>query len=141
MKEYKHILCPVDISKNSKRTLEQAISLQNESNAKLTVMHFVEPLPPSAYAMGVVDAQTGMALVAKESMTKLAKEYSGDADETIVKTARAKDAIAQYAKSEDIDLIVIGKHGHHSALSNLTGSTATRTVNHACCDVFVVSGD
>ncbi len=141
MKNYKHILCPIDFSKTSKKTLEKAISLKDETGATITVIHFVEPMPPTAYAMGVIDAETGMVLQAKEMMNDLAKEYSLTDDQVVVESGRAKHAIAEYAQDSNVDLIIIGRHGHHGILSGLAGSTASATVSHAHCDVFVVGAD
>jgi len=42
-----------------------------------------------------------------------------------------------YAAAQNVDLIVVGSHGRHG-LARLLGSTATRIVHNAKCDVIVV---
>jgi len=141
MSHYQHILCPIDFSKNCRKTLEKALKLKQENQAKLTVVHYIEPLPPAAYAMGVIDYENDFMLEAKKMMTQLAKEYQLAEADTHVESGKAKHDIADYAKNEAVDLIVIGSHGHHGILNNLVGSTTTATINHAHCDVYIVKAD
>ena len=48
------------------------------------------------------------------------------------------DAIAEYAKSANIDLIVIGTHGRGAIAQFLMGSVAERVVRTAQCPVLTV---
>lgn len=48
------------------------------------------------------------------------------------------DAIIEYASDTDADVVVVGSRGRGPVASMLLGSTSSRIVNHAPCDVFVV---
>ena len=43
-----------------------------------------------------------------------------------------------FARSESIELIVIGARGRHMLIDILSGSTATGVVRAARCDVYVI---
>ena len=46
--------------------------------------------------------------------------------------------IARIAKSENVDLIVMGTHGKHSRLEKILGSTTTTVIRKAACPVLVI---
>ncbi len=49
----RHILCPVDFGPTSMRAVEHALSLAQEANAALTVLHVIEAVPDEAMTHGV----------------------------------------------------------------------------------------
>ncbi|HEX9015148.1 MAG TPA: universal stress protein, partial [Chloroflexota bacterium] len=50
----------------------------------------------------------------------------------------AAQSITQKANEEKFDLVVIGHSGHSGLWGSLLGSTTSRVVEHARCDVLVV---
>jgi nucleotide-binding universal stress UspA family protein len=52
--------------------------------------------------------------------------------------SRVGSTIIDYAKRENIDLIVIGTRGRSGFKKMLLGSTASRVVTYATCPVMVV---
>ena len=57
---------------------------------------------------------------------------------SMVRTGKAFNEIDQYAKEEDIDLIIIATHGHSGMEHVLFGSTAEKVIRYAPCPVLVV---
>jgi nucleotide-binding universal stress UspA family protein len=48
------------------------------------------------------------------------------------------DHAVKYAKENDVDLIVVGCHGHHASRREYLGTVAARLLNAAPCSVLVV---
>jgi nucleotide-binding universal stress UspA family protein len=70
-----------------------------------------------------------------------AVEYArsrGVALRSVVVRGHAADAIVQYAQTEDINLVVIGLHGHSRIKRFFLGSTSDRVSEHAHCSVMIV---
>jgi nucleotide-binding universal stress UspA family protein len=57
---------------------------------------------------------------------------------TVCTEGSAADAILNYAKNNDVDLIAIGRSGRSGLLGALIGNTAAHITEHAPCDVLVV---
>lgn len=57
---------------------------------------------------------------------------------TEVKFGDAAETIIDTAKSENVNLIVVGSHGKHGAKKFYLGSVSSKVVSHAPCDVLVV---
>lgn len=57
---------------------------------------------------------------------------------TEVKFGNAAETIIDTAKSENVNLIVVGSHGKHGAKKFYLGSVSSKVVSHAPCDVLVV---
>jgi nucleotide-binding universal stress UspA family protein len=56
----------------------------------------------------------------------------------VVKVGYAVEEIVKYAKDQEIDLIVIGTHGHTGFAHLLLGSIAEKVVRMATCPVLSV---
>ena len=72
----KHILCPVDFSEGTEKTVQAAITLAQSFDAKLTLLTVVESIPVSVYMY--IDAnniQMEMEKEASHKMAKLAEKY------------------------------------------------------------------
>jgi nucleotide-binding universal stress UspA family protein len=60
--------------------------------------------------------------------------------ETIVEIKRAREGIAELVDSLNIDLVVMGRHGHHAVMEHLLGSTTHNIINQVCCNVLITEG-
>lgn len=140
MKSYKHIICAIDLSSHSYKILEQAVEFRNAMHARLSVIHFVEPLPITAYNIGTIDIQDSIVEEAKKEVTKLAEQFDLREDELHIVADHPKRAICALTKQFDGDLIIIG-HSEHGLLGSLLGSTASAVANHTPCDVFIIKND
>ncbi len=140
MMNKKHILCPVDFSKGTDKTIENAIHLAKWFKAELTVLTVVELLPESVYT----SVNTKMEKEASENLAKLSKKYHLDEAQTKLvtgyplKDGYSKEIILKVAKETGVDLVIVGSHGHYSMGHHLIGSTTRVLANDANCDVFIV---
>lgn len=138
MKTYQHILVPIDFSAGSEKILKQAQSML-QTNTKLTLINYVEPLPATCYGDVVGEIEENLETQAQQRIHQFALSHDIPKENTRIELGHAKSNIPLLAKELNADLIVIGNHGHHSRLSNLLlGSTTSRVVYHSPCDVFVV---
>ena len=136
----KSILVPIDFSKISQKALEYAVPLAKQFEAKITLLHAIEPLP---YPVDLTYVPMGEGFPIKP----LEKELNALAKNTIrpeflrevlVRVGTAFEVITNVAHDCEADLIVITTHGHTGLKHVFMGSTAERVVRHAPCPVFVV---
>ena len=144
MYSYKHILVPIDFSDRSKVAARQAMDLAAHYKAKLTFLHIVEHFPEHLphYEMSEVDMDPQEFVIdrADQDLQELATAL-GDKDiarEVKLTTHSAKGEIVNYARANDVDLVVLGARGRETLTDLLSGSTATGVVRAAPCDVLAV---
>jgi len=137
------ILVPTDFSEPSAKALHYALALAKQFDAKITLLHIVEPIgatPDFAYNPLVLETETVMASARKQLHRLIEKEGIRPAliKSTVVRNGVPFHEIAQAAATLKIDLIVISTHGYTGLKHVLLGSTAERVVRHAPCPVLVV---
>ncbi len=138
---YKRILCGVDFSDASMAALSYALSLAQQADAWLGVVHVVELLP------GVYDTPLPRAL------SDLAREIEADARrrfnaampatareacqvEDIVVVGHVRRTLVSLAEERHAELIVLGVQGRGAIDRMLFGSTADYVVRRASCPVL-----
>jgi nucleotide-binding universal stress UspA family protein len=141
--EFKHILCPVDFSDSSSRSLDHAVALARWYESELTVLHVVpsfEPVPVAGelgYPIQLVNPLTREEVVA-EMRRRL--DVAGVRSDVVL-TARAGDAsttIVDEALTSGADLIVMGTHGRRGFKRLLLGSVTETVLREAPCPVLTV---
>lgn len=136
----KNILVAVDTSNETKQVLTAAMALGRCLDAKLTLIHVVEPvITDSSYDLiNTVPLEIDGFLVkhAEDFLSSLKQELAPDVS-SCVEVGSIKARILQHARENNIDLIVVGSHGRHG-LALLLGSTANALLHGALCDVYVV---
>ena len=143
---FKTILCAIDFSDCSMNALNYAISLAQEADARLTVLHVLEFAPewPTREAGRVEDSVTDYVTeVEKERRTRLAAAVPDSVREfCAVETAMAYGSpyveILRAADEQNSDLIVIGVHGRNAADVLFFGSTVQHVVRQAACPVLTL---
>ena len=140
----KRILVATDFSDTAKLAVDYGKSLAETFNASLRVLHVLEdPLPgwkPPGHIAAVPAIRSDMEQDAREQMSKI---FSG-ADlerfraELVTTWGKPFVEIIRYAKTHDIDLIVLGTHGNGPIMHPLLGSVAERVVRAAPCPVLTV---
>ena len=143
---FTRILCAIDFSDTSIHALEYALSLAQERDAQLTLVHVVEVMPaPQSEAAGDVEARALGAYVAAaaearaEHLQDIVPE-SARAYCTIERTmaiGTPHREILRVAAERDSDLIVLGAHGY-GITQLLFGSTAEQVVRQARCPVLTI---
>ena len=142
---YKTILCPVDFSDASIRALEYALSLAQQADARLILLHVIENvlgdigaetlghLPLSDYRRHLEqDAVTGLRAVIPED----ARAWSTPIER--VEKGRAYVEILKVADDERVELIVMGVQGKGALNRLIFGSTTDRVIRHAGCPVLTL---
>ena len=143
--QFRNILCPVDFSDASVRALEHALSMAEEADARLTLLHVIE-VPPELLehaAMVEIDVDRIRAAAEAESLRRLralvpeqTKTYC--TVETAVREGAAYRAILKRASETRVDLIVMGVHGRGAVDLRVFGSNTVRAIRGAACPVLIV---
>jgi len=143
MANYTHILVAVDFSGSASKVLAKAREIAERNNAKLSLLHIVEYLPPidSAYepilASNWSIDEEKLVEQANESLHKISAEHGlTDANLKVV-LGTPKYEISQFVKTNQCDLVVLGSHGRHG-ISLLLGSTANAVLHDMPCDILAV---
>jgi universal stress protein A len=135
---YKHILFATDLTEDTEYLLNKVRAVCNLTNAKLSLVHVVEPLPGYSYAyLGIEDIEGQLINEARQSIEKLGAQLNVNAKNQFVEVGPTKTKILKVAEDINADLIVCGSHGRHG-LSLLLGSTANAILHGAKCDVLTV---
>jgi len=138
MSTYKHILVPTDFSEHSKRAVEKALELGKLFDARLSVVHVVDYLPPT-YISSQSEYTSAPQIIARATayLAEWANEVELKGAEQLVTTGTAGREIVATAKAKGADLIAIGTSGE-GGIRRLLGSTTRAVMHDAPCDVLSV---
>ena len=136
--EFKKILYATDFGPASEAAATLAVSMAQEFQARLTLLHVLEERKPN-------DLVQPEELITA-SMNRLRKLVPSGADTWCaphfrVEFGKAGETILEAAKREKADLIVLGVHrpaGLTGAATHLPVATAHKVVSHAGCPVLTV---
>ncbi|MFO0426487.1 MAG: universal stress protein [Planctomyces sp.] len=142
----KRILVPTDFSEYSRPALQYGCAIAERFGSELHVLHVVPDaamLVPEAYSFSAesIQAQSDIMIEnAQKQLDELPGDLFSGATPVVrqVRTGPAFLEILDYAKSSEIDLIVIGTHGRSGLMHVLMGSVAERVVRKASCPVLTV---
>ena len=131
------ILVATDFGPPSGAALIYGRALAHTFGARLHLLHvaensFLRARPSDPYAHDSEMLRRLHELVTADDRSAL------DAHVVLETSDNAADTIAAYAKSANIDLIVIGTHGRGAVAQLLVGSVAERVVRIAPCPVLTV---
>ncbi len=135
-----HILVPMDFSSDAEHALEQAIELAKQFQARLTLMNVM--YFPVVADVNLVAYYGEIETGAKQGIAdyeERAKEAGLSVDTVIVSGTPFRE-IVETAKTQQVDLIVMGTHGRTGMHHMLIGSVAERVVRLAPCPVMVTRG-
>jgi nucleotide-binding universal stress UspA family protein len=137
----KKFLVGLDGSEQQSRILEDAVELAKRLGAELVLFRSVTlPLDIPAATLSV--SPTSVTDILLENAKKDLEAQRAKVDPSVPARTRVDlgtpwRQILDAAKSEGVDLIVIGSHGY-GGLDRLLGTTAAKVVNHAECSVLVI---
>ena len=143
MSKYRHILVAIDFSTSADLVLQKALDLAQENNARITLLHSVEYMPPIDYdndpLMNIDWLEQEKIIIdhANESLMKFAEKHALADAGLHVSSGSPKQVISQFVKESQCDLVVLGSHGRHG-ISLLLGSTANAVLHAMPCDVLTV---
>ncbi len=143
--QFKQILCAVDFSDSSLSALAYALTLAEESDARLTLLHVIEmppelrenPMAPDfdvdrIHAAAEAEAQRRL----RDLVPEAARTYC--TIDTAVVEGRAYRRVLGHAVEQKSDLIVMGVHGRGALDLLLFGSTTHHVIRAAVCPVLIV---
>ena len=139
------ILFPTDFSEPAEQAQRYALSLADRFGAELHLLHVVAPLPAvmpdSAGAWTLPDADVDLHVdAARKRLARTLGDECGAEQRAVlsVKVGLVVDEVVRYAHEHEIDLIVVGTHGHTGLSRLLLGSVAEKLVRLAECPVLTV---
>lgn len=131
----KRYLVAVDGSDPSRKAAQAAVELAEKTGAEVTLAFCVVPVMTSPDVMWVATAEidqaqerAGMQILAE---TKASFSKSKTKIVTVLLRGHAAETIADVAKEQGFDLLVVGSRGHGAVKRLMLGSVATRLL-HIC---------
>ena len=146
---YRHILVASDFSRYSDAALKKATELAAPFEARVSLIHAAEVLTSEIYptlgelAVPVIvdnpDLEKKHLKQIKKQLSKQLKRMGLSKDNISIKalSGHPVDSIIDYARKNNVDLIVMGSHGRRG-LARMLGSSTNGVINHAPCDVLTV---
>lgn len=139
------ILHPTDFSETSKHALCYALSMTEEYNAKLYVLHVIEEVAKALYFDVMQTPHLEQIMADIETEATKALEGLVDADvrrqfqvECLIRKGVPFLEVIRAAEELKADLIVCGTHGRTGLKHALFGSVAEKIVRKASCPVLSV---
>lgn len=146
---FKKVLAAIDFSDSSLAALGAALSVAQEADAQLTILHVLdwpesEPMPANVdvAAGGVFDLEGYRRVLEAEASTRLSALVPDDARQwctPVTRVAHGKPYREILKVAAGMDLIVLGIRGRNVLDLMLFGSTANQVVRQATCPVLTVS--
>ena len=144
----KRILCPTDLSADSRAALKVAGELALYFSAELTVLHVQTPtqqvvwpyegLGINPYEAGLSTPET-MALREKQLVAETEELFPSELDLKLrVVAGEPAQTILEVARLEKADMIVIAPHGHNRLRKAIFGSTSGEVVKNSPCPVVTM---
>lgn len=144
---YSHILVTTDFSPASERVYDLAAYQAKMEGSALTLLHVLPKVILPTEAMGTLPDPSyaeGIDKAAEESvgrkLIEAAKSFHGQKVSTKVISTfeHPGDVIAEYARKEKCDLIVMASQSKGTLARFFLGSTIDRVLRHAPCPVLAI---
>jgi nucleotide-binding universal stress UspA family protein len=144
---FSRIVCAVDFSEPSLAALASALSLAEEADARLTLLHVIEmppelrrPPQPSDFTFNVelvrAEAEAAVLTRLQALIPESARDYC--TIETAVLEGGVSRQLLRMAADRHADLIVLGVHGRNAFDLAFFGSNSKDVIRQAHCPVLVV---
>jgi nucleotide-binding universal stress UspA family protein len=140
----KKILIPTDFSPSAMHALKYALELNKVFNARLYLLHVLQDITDFSEFNLSPSILPQLYAEFEQNATKRLEEIVSTmvppdiACDTYIVHGVPFYEIIQFAKDENIDLILIGSHGRTGLKHVLFGSTAEKVVKKASCPVLSV---
>jgi universal stress protein A len=143
----KKILAPIDFSELSMEAMRGAMELAKDVGAELHLMHVVQPhhhfiplpLATNAEESRELVREAAMMEQAEEELNRIKKDEFGDSKKvvTFATVGHPVQKLVDYAKQNEIDLIMLATHGRSGAEHFVSGSVTEKLARYAPCSVLV----
>lgn len=141
---FRKILCGADFSDTSNHAAGYALSLAQEANGQLTLLHVVDWMPDKNFAKyPQFDAAAYRQVITREARRQLEALVPEEArnwcePDLRISCGKPYREIVRIATEEAADLVVLGAHGHGPIDRMLFGSTTEHVVRQAHCPVLTI---
>jgi nucleotide-binding universal stress UspA family protein len=140
---YKRLLCPVDFSESSLNALRYALSLAEEADASLTILHVFDWPRDGDLLTQRFDTAEFRRVIEEDARARLDGLVTDDVRQwctpsTRVAYGKPYREIIDLAAQQQADLIVMGVRGRNSLDLTLFGSTTNQVVRRAPCPVLTL---
>jgi nucleotide-binding universal stress UspA family protein len=151
--DIKKILYATDLSKNSSYAFYYAVQLARKFDAKITILHAIQPIPIyfEAYAASVAqrveeeDRQKAIGHVqqllqgfCQKVETQMGAPCLVLVSNTLVRVSYPVEEILKVAEEENCDAIVMGSHGKGFLKQTFLGSVSSAVLHRSRRPVFVI---
>ena len=134
----KNILCPTDFSTSSHTALMYASSLAKQYGAELHIVYVYEEAFGATEGSFPVYVQSSDIAADKKRLNGVAPVLPDVSFQRQFIIGHPPDRLLEYAKDNDIDLIVMGTHGRTGLGRLLMGSVAEAVLRRAHCPVLTL---
>src|SRR5262245_55859864 len=145
MIEIRRILVPTDFSSHSQNALRYAAALAEKFGSRICLLHVVQDLAvfiPDMITVAppILPAPEQMTSAVQDAFERLVKENRLEhlTVEREVREGNPFAEIVRFAREQNVDLIVMGTHGHTGLAHMLLGSVTEKVVRKASCPVLTV---
>ena len=144
MKPFEKILVAIDFSENSDYAFDYALTLAQQFNAELTILHVInEPVdlrgfyvPHISFEQLEREIESGATSMMEKFCQEKMKDFKNY--QTGIVTGIPHEEIIRKAQDTGSSLIVIGTHGRTGLDHLIFGSTAERVVRGSFCPVLTI---
>jgi nucleotide-binding universal stress UspA family protein len=151
--EIKKILYATDLSKNSSYAFYYAIQFARKFDAKITILHAIEPIPVyiEAYAVSVaqrveeedrektiVHIQQLLQEFCRKVETQMGSPCAVLVTNTLVRLSNPVEEILKVADEEKCDAIILGSHGKGFLKQAFLGSVSSAVLHRSKKPVFII---
>jgi nucleotide-binding universal stress UspA family protein len=145
MIDLRRILVPTAFSTHSQNALRYAAALAEKFSARICLLHVVQDLAvfiPDMITVAppILPAPEQMTSAVRDAFDRLVTENNLEhlAVDREVREGNPFAEIVRFAREQNMDLIVMGTHGHTGLAHMLLGSVTEKVVRKAPCPVLTV---
>ena len=143
MRDFHHILFPVDFSERSHAVRPFVQQMAQRFNAKLTLMHSIQ-IPAGWYGgfEGSYPIMLDVPAMEQDARERLGRFFDWPGGGNLEKAVDHGDPatyITTYAEQNGVDLIMMATHGYGTFRSLLLGSVAAKVLHDAKCAVWTAA--
>ncbi len=161
----KKILYTTDLSESAVHAFSYAVNLANMYGAGITILHVLAEFPGEDFIANMISTDTWEEIknrhysearnqligkkrdhvVLKDVLDAFSEEAKADVknqtfitDEVLIRHGTPAEVIAETAKEQNCDLIIMGTHGHGTFADVFVGSTAKWVIRQSPIPVLVI---
>ena len=144
--KYKKVLFCTDFSENADYAFDFAYGITKRDEGLLYILHVIPENPHQAYADGFItteDLEKIHKVIEEDIANNYKERYvkkieNGVTFEIVTRSGREDEEILEFAKKENVDIIVLGTHGRTGIEHVFFGSVAEKILRRSPIPIFVI---